>query len=603
MKLNRIRQDITHDKIRGTFFYWLALSIAVALGICVYSNTIFGFFLSDDFPQVHQCLISGFHSLIPSGGVKFLRPMMSLSLLFDVNLWELNAVGYHCTNLVLHLGASIMTGYAMWLFLRFLSSDTPSKWTAWCAAIVFLFMPCHSEPVAWISGRVDLLATFFALASLCAYLSSLRFVRWFWYPLSLSLFFFALLSKESVLIFPFIVLVIRLLVNDTVICDGYLQRGKAAGIIGFFVVLGLYLVIRYVALGTLVGGYGDRIHTNLNIGTIISVICKSPVKALFPLQLLKQLPIREWMLAPVGAFVLVLTGGTVWTVWWKNAGKSRWGDWLLRRPEIAVLISSGPLFLAALVPVANLSVSINTMGSDRYLYFPSVFAAFFLAAALDLCISNTRIRALSFAAIIGIYGVSLYRLNENWRTAADIAHNIVRDLCASPPSGPILIANMPDNYNDAYIFRNGLIDAVAMFHSTVVARNIKVISFQSLNSVGSGADLSCNAQGCSVMFRESTYGPLHYPYSFWINGGRPGDANEAAELSAKGTFSTDSYRIFDVWDCGFNFVAIGDMRKTPNVFCYTDGRLIPAPGDAGRHTAEETGALVSMNAYNPAKGR
>lgn len=570
---------MTHDGLRSTLYNWLFLSAVIALGICAYSNTIFGFFLSDDFPQIRQCLISGFKALIPSGSVKFLRPMMYLSLLFDVNMWGLNPVGFHCQNLVLHSGASILTGFAMWLLLRLLSSDFPARSMAWCAALLFMLMPCHSEPVAWISGRVDLLAAFFALASLCAYLSSLRSERGFWYPISLGLFFLALLSKESVLTFPFVILVLRLLVGQTTVREGSPRPGKMAGIFGFFVVIGLYVVIRHVALGTLVGGYGDRIHTNLNLDAILSVVGKAPLKALFPLQLLRLLPIRRWMLIPVVAALLGMTCSALWVICRKGSGKFRWYNRFHRKPEFVLFSGSVPLFLAALGPVVNLSVSINTMGNDRYLYFPSVFAAFLLTAALYLCVANSRIRNFFLASILVAYGVSLYHLNENWRIAASIAQNIVHDLRENASTAPVLIVNMPDNYNDAYVFRNGLEDAVAMFHSTAVARNIKVVSFQSLSVISAGADLNCSAKECVVTFKKSMHGPLHHPYAFWINGGGPRDANEAAKLSVKGTFSTDSYRVFDVWERGFKFVSIGDTRQAPCVFYYTDGRLIPLTGD------------------------
>ncbi len=66
------------------------------------------------------------------------------------------------------------------------------------AGLLFACHPVHAEAVAWVSGRAELLAALFVLASWRAHLSDRRGAGW----LSALLFFLALLSKENALVAP-----------------------------------------------------------------------------------------------------------------------------------------------------------------------------------------------------------------------------------------------------------------------------------------------------------------------------------------------------------------------------------------------------------------
>ena len=66
----------------------------------------------------------------------------------------------------------------------------------------------HVESVAWISGRKDVLYTFFFLAGLIVYLEYLAKRGWWWLLLTGFLFLLSLFSKPSAVIFPLILLAI-----------------------------------------------------------------------------------------------------------------------------------------------------------------------------------------------------------------------------------------------------------------------------------------------------------------------------------------------------------------------------------------------------------
>jgi hypothetical protein len=97
----------------------------------------------------------------PDLAIPYFRPLVSLSFLFDHAVWGLWPFGYHLTNLALHLLSTLVC----WgLATRVLGHGA----SAFAAAALFGIHPAHTEAVAWVSGRTDLLIGLFAgAAALC----------------------------------------------------------------------------------------------------------------------------------------------------------------------------------------------------------------------------------------------------------------------------------------------------------------------------------------------------------------------------------------------------------------------------------------------------
>ena len=96
--------------------------------------------------------------LMPNSGI----PLTWLSLMFDYQLYGLNAGGYHLTNLILHILSTLLL---FWLFNRM----TGAIWKSAFVAAVFALHPLHVESVAWIAERKDVLSAFFWMLTLCLY--------------------------------------------------------------------------------------------------------------------------------------------------------------------------------------------------------------------------------------------------------------------------------------------------------------------------------------------------------------------------------------------------------------------------------------------------
>ena len=100
----------------------------------------------------------------------YYRPVTTLSYVFDHWLWGLKPFGYHLTNLLLHAICSVSVGL---ILIRLDFDPEPALLTA----LLFAVHPIHSENVAWISGRTDLLAFFFCSLSALAHLAATKASR------------------------------------------------------------------------------------------------------------------------------------------------------------------------------------------------------------------------------------------------------------------------------------------------------------------------------------------------------------------------------------------------------------------------------------------
>ncbi len=98
----------------------------------------------------------------------YYRPVQNWSYMLDYWLWSGDTFGYHLTNVLLHS----TSGFLLYLLLRGLlpallggGADKRAGVVALLVAVVWTVHPAHNAAVAYISGRADSLASFFALAA------------------------------------------------------------------------------------------------------------------------------------------------------------------------------------------------------------------------------------------------------------------------------------------------------------------------------------------------------------------------------------------------------------------------------------------------------
>jgi len=113
--------------------------------------------------QVGPHEIFGSEVRVAEVALGYYRPLITLLYRADRALWGMNPAGYHLTNLLWHLLATLLV-----YLVALQTLEKPLA--AWAAALLFSVLPAHTEAIGWIQGRVDLVSTVLALLTLLALL-------------------------------------------------------------------------------------------------------------------------------------------------------------------------------------------------------------------------------------------------------------------------------------------------------------------------------------------------------------------------------------------------------------------------------------------------
>jgi hypothetical protein len=119
--------------------------------------------------------------------------------MLDVQLFGLDPMWHHLTNLFLHVVNSLL------LFMLF-EKMTGASWKSLCLAGLFALHPLHVESVAWVAERKDVLSTFFWFLAMLAYVEYARNPKGVTYALFTLLFTSGLMAKPMLVTFPFVLL-------------------------------------------------------------------------------------------------------------------------------------------------------------------------------------------------------------------------------------------------------------------------------------------------------------------------------------------------------------------------------------------------------------
>lgn len=130
------------------------------------------------------------------------HPLTWLSHMLDCQLYGLNPMGHHLTNLLLHTVTVIL----LFLVLR---QMTGALWRSAFVAAVFAVHPLHVESVAWVAERKDMLSGLFFMVAIGAYV---HYVRRPWSParygLVVLLFALGLMCKPMLVTLPLVLLLL-----------------------------------------------------------------------------------------------------------------------------------------------------------------------------------------------------------------------------------------------------------------------------------------------------------------------------------------------------------------------------------------------------------
>jgi len=199
-------KSFSSSKIRSE--YWFAFGLALLTLLVFWPVKNFQFVNYDDpayvteVPQIRRGLSAetlawAFTDTRTFGGY----PVTSLSYLLDSQLFGIKPGAFHFTNLLLHIANTVLVFF---LFQRM----TGKIWRSVFVAGLFALHPLHVEPVAWVSGRKDLLCAFFSLLSVVSYVRYVQRKSNLHYAFALLFFAMGLMSKATMVTLPFLLLLL-----------------------------------------------------------------------------------------------------------------------------------------------------------------------------------------------------------------------------------------------------------------------------------------------------------------------------------------------------------------------------------------------------------
>ncbi len=383
----------------------LLLFFALALVAVAYSAAPLGGFVWDDLPLIVeervvrelQPIASYFDRMFfggPAGAPtrSFYRPLVILSFALDWRLWEGSPLGFHLTNLVIHLGC---VSLVFLLARKWGARPLPAS----LAAALFGVLPRLSEAVAWISGRTDLLAVFFVLGALLIHGRGAS-RRWS----AALLLLLGLLAKEVAVAGLVAIAILELL-------EWRSARERAGRLalrwLPLMAAALVYLMLRmFAALGTNAPSRAPQLDLPRRALVALEAVGSYGWMWLDPLRPRTQIGsvwVSDWTMVGAGGLVVLASGALI-----ARSVRSRRFN-----PSMAlVALGTIPLLLVLhLLPIA-----LQVAAADRFLYLPA--AALAIAAAASISKASPRVaRRASFAAALAIplFAGATYARTLDWR--------------------------------------------------------------------------------------------------------------------------------------------------------------------------------------------
>lgn len=438
--------------LRAVKFYpalWVAL-----LALLTYVTSLRVHFLSDDFLWIegvyyYQGLRQAIVGILGATGGMFYRPLPRLVFWLCYQLFGMEPLGYHWFNLAFH----VLNTLLVYWFARQIISER----VAFLSAAFFAVHYLHVESVVWLSEFNGTLMTLFVLSTLILVYRHHTTGSNKAYLLSLLTYSCAILSKETAVILPFLLIAYDVLLRRRPLRMRQLARFYAP----FIGVTVFYLLVQQAALGLALSNdagvsYSFRLGT-ITLGNWLwyPLAMSVPVKfvtlsrAFWRLvelatnnpNLAVVLPSPDLLL--LDGLLLSLAGllqiGGLYFLWRGNA---------LRR------------FAVVWMAITVLPVLFLSGNADRYAYLPSIGFVLLLSTLLVETFTQWKwLVGVAVALLVIQIGITQSYI-ANWQRASETTRQILSDVqkaCPSLGDGvEVWFASLPDNDGGAFIFRNGI---------------------------------------------------------------------------------------------------------------------------------------------------
>ena len=453
MGISQASLNNKHLKFR-TGFIFLFISL---LALIVYSNSIHNEFVRDDGFLIQENLsirsISNIWDLL----IHSYRPLRMISYAIDYHFWALNPVGYHITNILLHIFC------CYWVYAITLRLTRDSR-ASFYTAILFAVHPIHTDAVTYVSGRRDVLFTFFYLMAFYYFLSYRESGKFRYVPVIFGAFVLSLLSKEMAASLPFLFFGYEVVyhfhsdhpfVSRGYFVDLYRTAGQSVkrdfvlyASMFLLVLASVYYYVIWEKSSLLITQgqihwWGGTIFNNFL--TVVGVIIYDVKKTFLPIVLM-----ADYTGFPIAASVFdirVLFSLTVLLSLMILLMK------LMNKKKLIAF--SMALFFITLLPVMQI-IPHHELLAEHYLYLPS-FGICLLISLGFRWVEKTAVKGSQFAFVIFALMILLFSLrtldrNKDWSNEIALYG---RDLQTNPENKRAHLL-MGVNYMDAFLYEKAM---------------------------------------------------------------------------------------------------------------------------------------------------
>jgi hypothetical protein len=253
--------------------------------------------------------------------------------------------------------------------------------------------------------------------------------------------------------------------------------------LGLLLTLTVAFGLRYLVLGTFVGGYESSHSFNLSVISIhtLAYLIKFTTYIRFASSEFLPLPLLA-ILSIIFGFILL--GLLI---------KAR-----IRKLSILYFFC---IIILTLLPIAGLEItSFTSNQSDRYSYFALVpFSIIYAYVFINL---KKWIGLISLSTLCGIFIFFTIDYNNKWQNSSIAQYTFLEELFHKVDSNSrVLLYNIPDTYNDIYCIRNGIEPYLKVRGKEV---DIEVYQRQNFHSFEGGSTLNEN-QKFSTKNAQNTF--------------------------------------------------------------------------------------------------
>lgn len=310
---------------------------------------------------------------------------------------------------------------------------------AFFASLIFLVHPVHTEVVANIKGRDEVLAMLFGLLAGIFGNKALKEKKMSFAFIAGFSFLLALFSKENAIVFLILI----------PLAQWFFYNFKVSKIIAanwpLILFLGIYLIIRFSVLGLPKSGFAstelmnnpflefvNNTYVPVAWTTKLATACLALFKYLglliFPYPLTHDYYPHTFLLASFGTpgallGMLVYLAMLIWS--------------LIKLKEKNTIAYGILFYIIALFPMSNLAVTVGTLMSERFLFIPSLGFCLIISYLLIKYLSKKKINNSTYTFLILLFllpGIWTVARNRVWKNNYIIFHN---DIKYSPNSAKL----------------------------------------------------------------------------------------------------------------------------------------------------------------------